>query len=663
MRSLRTKTWAKVVAGVLCVVCLSAAALSVGPVQELAAQGGYETGGYDKMRKEAEQALLADLVYEVYVLYEAQQNQPGSTPDLDGALAESNFFYTIKDARGKTLAASRELGDYRARTSETFTIVYEGEEVTVRETYPSEAAREKAERTIQAEHPDAYFEWENEAEGYLLTATYQEGYREETVFITGFLRAEVVSAGSKVVYDRLCQVATLWAAKDEMLAALVVGSLVGLLSLGFLVWAAGRREGTDEIALHWADTHVPLELPVLLLLFALFGLGLPWQTFSPGLGMVSALRVLWVLLCQTLSLALLLSLVRRIKAKVLWDTLLLRRLDGERLAASLPLVWKTALGFLLACVLEGLCIAALVFGNGVELLWVLLKLAEGALLLRVVLSLRTLQRGGRRLAAGDLDYQIPLDGLRGDLRAHGENLNSIRAAIQAAVEDQMKSERMKTELITNVSHDIKTPLTSIVNYVDLLKKQAMPTEEARTYLEVLDRQSGKLKKLTEDLVEAAKASTGSLPVNFQRTDVNVLLSQSAGEYQEKLQRRDLQLLLAPAEDNPAISADGRLLWRVVENLLNNVSKYALPGTRVYLTCQASEDQVRITFRNISAEPLNLSAEELTERFVRGDDARHTEGSGLGLCIAKSLTELQKGTFDLDIDGDLFKVVLTFPRVE
>ena len=198
--------------------------------------------------------------------------------------------------------------------------------------------------------------------------------------------------------------------------------------------------------------------------------------------------------------------------------------------------------------------------------------------------------------------------------------------------------------------------------MDLLKKQEMPTEEAKEYLEVLDRQSAKLKKLTEDLVEAAKATTGTTTVNFQRTDVNVLLTQSAGEYQEKLQSKALQLMLTPAPGNPAISADGRLLWRIFENLLSNIYKYALPGTRVYLTCTEEADKVAITFRNISETPLNISAEELMERFVRGDASRHTEGSGLGLSIARSLTQLQYGSFDIAIDGDLFKATLTFPKI-
>ena len=279
----------------------------------------------------------------------------------------------------------------------------------------------------------------------------------------------------------------------------------------------------------------------------------------------------------------------------------------------------------------------------------------------VILAMKELRAGGDQLAAGNLDYKVPTDRLYGEFRRHGENLNNLRQGIQHAVEEQMKSERMKTELITNVSHDIKTPLTSIVSYVDLLKKEPMPTDQAKEYLDVLDRQAARLKKLIEDLVEASKASTGNLTVHFQPTDVNVLLSQSSGEYQERLAARDLSLVLTPAEEAPWISADGQLLWRVFENLLSNAQKYAMPGTRVYLSCQATEAEVAVTFRNISATPLNISAEELMDRFVRGDAARSTEGSGLGLSIARDLTQLQHGRFDLTIDGDLFKVVLTFPR--
>ena len=317
------------------------------------------------------------------------------------------------------------------------------------------------------------------------------------------------------------------------------------------------------------------------------------------------------------------------------------------------------------CILEFLCVYYYtVTLDGVPMLfWLLLKFLEGGIVVHVILSMKTLWAGGKELATGNLDYKVPSNRLHGAFRQHGENLNNLRGGIQHAVEEQMKSERMKTELITNVSHDIKTPLTSIVSYVDLLKKEPMPTDQAKEYLDVLDRQAARLKKLIEDLVEASKASTGSLTVNFQPTDVNVLLSQSAGEYQEKLAARDLTLILTPAEEAPMISADGQLLWRVFENLLSNALKYAMPGTRVYLSCETTDQAVVIAFRNISASPLNISAEELMDRFVRGDASRNTEGSGLGLAIARDLTQLQRGTFALTIDGDLFKATLTFPRCQ
>lgn len=337
---------------------------------------------------------------------------------------------------------------------------------------------------------------------------------------------------------------------------------------------------------------------------------------------------------------------------------------GSREAVrKLPLFWQAGLLFVWFGFLELLCLYG-VWNSGGEfgVLWLLVKLAETVLFVRLVLQLLCLQEGAKKLTRGDVHDQIPLEKLRGPFRAHGEALNHVREGIAHAVEEQMKSERMKTELITNVSHDIKTPLTAIVSYVDLLKQEPMPNEKAKEYLDVLDRQSARLKKLTEDLVEASKATTGNLAIDLQPTDVNVFLGQTAGEYEERLAARQLTLVLTPAGGTPRISADGRLLWRVFENLFSNIQKYALPGTRVYLTAQATDAQVSITFRNISAEPLNISADELLERFVRGDASRNTEGSGLGLSIARSLTQLQHGTFALAVDGDLFKATLTFPRL-
>ena len=671
MRNLRTKTWAKALACVLCVASLTAAVFSFPFVVKLAEDGAYQNSCQTYI-SQTEAAILDDLTFYVRDRYQAQQQGEIWTDGPD-RLNDPNFFYTIKDKSGKTLDASEELGDYRAKYSVTEQIKT-GQERHITRTFSTEEACYAAIRDLEEKYTDVSTEISvdttaQDNEIYRLTADYTEGGGTVTVTITGFIRSNLSSSGD--IYQTIHQAENHYFARNHYLCLLVGGLLLGLLCLAFLAWSAGRHEDQEGVVLHWVDRAIPLELILcIFVLPILLGLGFMQDSlFFKGQSLAG------IACCAIFALAGCLSLVRRWKAGTLGQNLLVRRLaqplrrlghalhrGGSKLMEKLPLFWTAALGCLLLFFLEGLCIYAVWCGNDLEGVWFLLKVLEAAIVIYAVISMRELQRGGRELAAGNLDYKVPLEKLRWDFKAHGENLNSMRTAIQAAVEDQMKSERMKTELITNVSHDIKTPLTSIVSYVDLLKKQEMPTPEAKEYLEVLDRQSAKLKKLTEDLVEAAKASTGSMTVNFQRTDVNVLLTQSAGEYQEKLQSKTLQLLLTPAKDAPAISADGRLLWRVFENLLSNIYKYALPGTRVYLTCESDENTVTITFRNISATPLNITADELMERFVRGDDSRHTEGSGLGLSIARSLTQLQKGTFDLSIDGDLFKAVLTFPRI-
>ena len=243
-----------------------------------------------------------------------------------------------------------------------------------------------------------------------------------------------------------------------------------------------------------------------------------------------------------------------------------------------------------------------------------------------------------------------------------EYINHIGEGLDAAVESSLKNERMKTELITNVSHDIKTPLTSIINYVDLLKRENFTDPKICGYLDILDEKAHRLKVLTEDVVEASKASSGA--ISLEMTDLNLIemLHQVMGEFDEKFQERQLSLMVHLTDEAIMIRADGRRLWRVLENIFNNVVKYAMEGTRVYAETASDGEKVTFSLKNISAQPLNISAEELTERFIRGDSSRNTEGSGLGLSIARSLTELQGGGFKLYLDGDLFKVLITFPLV-
>lgn len=273
-----------------------------------------------------------------------------------------------------------------------------------------------------------------------------------------------------------------------------------------------------------------------------------------------------------------------------------------------------------------------------------------------------LLRGAERMAGGDLETKIDKRFLIGNYAKCADHLNALADVAILAAKNQMKSERMKTELITNVSHDIKTPLTSIINYVDLLQTES-DREAQQQYLEVLGRQSQRLKKLIDDLMEMSKATTGNMTVEVVRLDPVETVNQALGEFSDKLAARDLTVIFRQPETPVAMDADGRLTWRVLSNLLSNIVKYALPGTRVYADVTQMENRVLISLKNISKEALNVNAEELTERFVRGDTSRNTEGSGLGLNIAKSLMELQKGQLQLLVDGDLFKVTLVFPKAQ
>jgi len=336
--------------------------------------------------------------------------------------------------------------------------------------------------------------------------------------------------------------------------------------------------------------------------------------------------------------------------------------------SGLNMVYKTVAVIAVALVLESVGIVILfeaLYHFEPEIfivIVVLLNIVFVILALYFAVVMQRIKQGGERIAGGDLEYKIDTAYMLGDFKHFSESLNNINMGLQNAVNERIKSERFKTELITNVSHDIKTPITSIVNYVDLIKKEQYDNQKIKGYIEVLDRQSLRLKKLVEDLVEASKASTGSLSVNLTECDVGVLLSQTVGEFSERLNKAGVATVMNVPDEPLKVLADGRHLWRVFDNLMNNVCKYAMPASRVYLDAKASDGRAVITFRNISKFELNISADELMERFVRGDSSRNTEGSGLGLSIAKSLIELQNGTMTLVVDGDLFKVKIELPLI-
>lgn len=442
----------------------------------------------------------------------------------------------------------------------------------------------------------------------------------------------------------------------------VLFAALALFFFCFLMASAGHWAGHEGIHLTWLG-KIPADVWLIVLLCTFF---IGWEAFYYGWGRVFFCAALVLLfLCAFAAqckagTVLRSALIARI-ARFLWRIVRSLFLGLWRIARNLPLLWKTALVMAGVFFLEMLFVLA---GYGsVDGIFVIMKAVELLAALYIALNLRTLQKGGEKLARGDFSSPIDTKYLIGDFKRYGQELNDVQSGLEQAVQEQMKAEHLKTELITNVSHDIKTPLTSIVNYVDLLKKEDIPSPEAREYIAVLDRQSHRLKKLTEDLVEASKASSGVLNVDLQPTDVNVLFSQIEGEYQERLAACQLTLVTQPPAPGTVIRADSRLLSRVMDNLVSNICKYALPSTRVYVVSTLSREAVTISFKNVSRDELNISPDELMERFVRGDASRHTEGSGLGLSIARSLVQLQGGRFDLAIDADLFRADITFPLSE
>ena len=447
--------------------------------------------------------------------------------------------------------------------------------------------------------------------------------------------------------------------------AIFLTVLCGLLTLFcfcFSMASAGHWQNHEGIHLTWLD-KIPADVWIIALPSAFF---IGWDTFYSEWGQIlfcaALIPVTLLFLCVFAAQCKAGTVIRgSLTARVL--RLLWRILRGVtlwlwRITTGIPLVWKTALVTAALAFLEFI----LYVSPSRDPLFLVVKVLEILAVLAIALNLRTLEKNGKQLSEGDLSTPVDTKRLFGVFRRYGQAMNRLQSGMESAVQEQMRAERMKTELITNVSHDIKTPLTSIVNYVDLLKKEDIPSPAAREYITVLDRQSKRLKKLTEDLVEASKASSGALPVDLQPTDVSVLFSQITGEYQDRLADCHLTLVTQPPAGQPVVLADSKLLSRVMDNLVSNICKYAMPETRVYVSGVTADGQMTMSFKNISRAELNISPDELMERFVRGDTSRHTEGSGLGLSIARSLVHLMGGTFRLSIDADLFRADVTLPLV-
>lgn len=465
-----------------------------------------------------------------------------------------------------------------------------------------------------------------------------------------------------------------------MLAGAIFGSVLWLIGMVWLTVTAGRRPEDEEIHLNGFDrwyTEIAAGTVIGIWLAGTIISGTLIANSSLGYSHVVVTVIVICLICGTYTMAWFLigylSLVRRIKAGTLWKNSLIRKVlkwigkCSGKLADFVRAFSRNTAEKIKVLLVGGaflflqFLIIGCIFGGAEVFLLALMAVDVAAMIfvIRKADGLDLIMDGLKKISDGELQYKIKTDTLTGKQKVMAEYINNIGGGLDAAVENSLKKERMQTELITNVSHDLKTPLTSIINYVDLMKRENPTDPKIQEYLRILDEKSQRLKVLTEDVVEASKASTGNIKLEMNDIDFVEMVQQVIGEFEEKFQEKNLTMMVHFTDEPSIIYADGQRMWRVLENVFGNVVKYAMEGTRVYAEISNRNKKVTFSLKNISAQPLNISADELTERFIRGDVARNTEGSGLGLSIAKSLTELQGGEFKLYLDGDLFKVMITF----
>ena len=483
------------------------------------------------------------------------------------------------------------------------------------------------------------------------------------------------------VLDRIKQEKLVYDKFEPWLVPVMAGSVLALIlalaGVVLMTIGAGRNNEDKKVHLNFFDRCYTEIVAVVVFMIWLMGtsvivqamddeeMRIVWKTI--GFGALGLWFGIWFLAGW-------LSLVRRIKARSLWRDSLLRHILllvrkcfskcsdllvflGGNMISRVKIILLFGIFIFLQFMFTGMTVEG---GSALSLLlMIVMDCAVLYYLIKKAWGREQIIAGLKKITDGDLQYKIPTEKLSGEQEMVADYINHIGEGLDAAVENSLKNERMKTELITNVSHDIKTPLTSIINYVDLLKRENPEDPKIRGYLEVLGNKAQRLKVLTEDVVEASKASTGNIALEM--TDLNFieLVHQVIGEFEEKFEERNLTMVVHFDEEEAIICADGRRLWRVLENVFGNVSKYAMENTRVYVDVKVDRPNVQLSLKNISAQPLNISADELTERFIRGDVSRNTEGSGLGLSIAKDLVQLQGGEFRLYLDGDLFKVTIEF----
>lgn len=574
---------------------------------------------------------------------------------------DTNFSYMYIDMKGQRIYTNKsEYGDYGQRESSIEKIKQSGRYIMVASRLADvETNMDKADIALWRD--TIKYSGINE-EDFLFVAAVDTSYPIHDVFYS-----------ENQLYSKYGD-----SARGQAVLGIIAG-IVFLVSILWLTVIAGRRAGDEELHLNGFDRWKTEPAAAVVIGMWIIPVGCWINVGMPGSYIVTRgmrkyveqgtyineifpyVIAACVLACFTCSMFLIgfLSLVRRMKGGTIWKNSLLKSLGIflSRMLNNMGSIWRIIVLYGAFVFLHWLCAGGI--GGGRAFVMLVMEGAAFVYLVYKAIGTTRIEKGIVKISGGEVNYKVSTEGLLPEHRRIAENINSIGDGLDAALEESIKSERLKTDLITNVSHDIKTPLTSIINYVELLKQENFEDPKIQRYLEVLEAKSQRLKTLTEDVVEASKISSGNISLEFMNINLVEMIQQTSGEFEEKFNERRLTEVLNLPEETVVISADGRRTWRILENIYNNAAKYAMEGTRIYADLTVKNGKASFSLKNVSEQPLNISADELTERFIRGDISRSTEGSGLGLSIAKTLTQMQGGEFQLYLDGDLFKVTIEF----
>ena len=503
----------------------------------------------------------------------------------------------------------------------------------------------------------------------------ESGLRKESIEIIGESDYSIYTAvlddleymdnisANKLFYDIMSSVNE----KAMFLIPVLIILIIALVPI--IIIGVGKTKKEEGIKLNWYD-RILIEIAAFIAIFigcigACFTISISGMSTMASFILGISVMAVGFLIIYLACILFFETVVKRLKTHTLikrtFAYWVYEKIKG--FLSDIKITKKFILYFILFILANLICFGIL-WSNGFPglVLTVILYIATYSYLSKRIKSYSKINETIHELYNGNTEIKLEENELVKEMQETGKEINDIAGGLSNAIEEKLKSERLKTELITNVSHDIKTPLTSIINYVDLLKKENIQGEKANEYLNILESKSQRLKKLTEDLVEASKASSGAIKLNMEKLNVNELIKQVSGEFEDKFKSHNLQEIITFPENDVYINADSRYMYRVLENMYSNMSKYAMEGTRVYTDIKEENNKIIIQLKNVSKQKLNISADELMQRFVRGEASRNTEGSGLGLSIAKSLTELQDGTFNIYLDGDLFKVAIKFKKV-